>query len=125
MSYSLHSDFNRESTVDSKKLLEEMMSDVGMVTLKPSPDVKSELVLCDVLRFRLEELRLRIEIEPNIQNHSLSFGDSNCRLVENRLVNDCNSDEAYRNLVLDKISDKLLKVSEARSKAQERIRELR
>jgi predicted transcriptional regulator len=119
VTYSLHKDFNRKSDAESKKLLEEILSSVGITMIESSPDVKSELVLCDILTLRLEELRLRIEIEPNIQNHALSFGNSNCKIVENRLVNDCNKDELYRSLVNGKIAERLASLKEIREKALE------
>lgn len=75
----------------------------------PSAEEKVDYALTNILISKLEELALRIAIEPRIQNQSLSFGTSKSRLHENRLISECNKDEKFRKTILAKTKE-LLKI---------------
>ncbi|TFH24817.1 hypothetical protein E4G67_01635 [Candidatus Bathyarchaeota archaeon] len=113
VSYILHESLNRPSkSTDVENWLEESLKEKGVIFYKPSSEVKADLDIYKILGRKLKELMLRIEIEPNIQNQSLSFDNSQWRLVENDIVKKSKTDEQYRNRIIEKTEElqKLLKV---------------
>ena len=109
VSYKLHPSINLSSDAEAKKWLENMLSGLEMYVVEPSPEMKVDLALNNIIIFKLEELAFRIAIEPKIENLSLSFGKSRSRVYESNLVADCNKDAHYRSVVLAKTKE-LLKV---------------
>jgi predicted transcriptional regulator len=113
VSYILHESLNRPSkSTDVENWLEESLKEKGVIFYKPSSEVKADLDIYKILGRKLKELMLRIEIEPNIQNQSLNFDNSQWRLVENDIVKKSRTDEQYRNRLIKKTEElqKLLKV---------------
>jgi DNA-binding HxlR family transcriptional regulator len=113
VSYRLHPSINRSSDAEVKKWLEEMLGTLDIHVIEPSPEMKVDLALNNIIIFKLEELAFRIAIEPKIANFSLSFGKSRSRVYENNLVTDCNKDAHYRGVVLAKTKE-LLKIFKER-----------
>ena len=113
VSYKLHNSINKPSNAEVKSWLDDILSTLKVYTIKPSPEMKVDLALRNILALKLEELAFRIAIEPKIQNFSLSFGKSRSRVYENNLVTDCNKDAHYRGVVLAKTKE-LLKIFKER-----------
>ena len=112
VSYILHKSLNRPNkSTDVENWIEESLKEKGVIFYKPSSEVKADLDIYKILGRKLKELMLRIEIEPNIQNQSLSFENSQWRLVENDIVKKSKTDKQYRNRLIEKIEElqKLLK----------------
>lgn len=112
--YKLHNSINRQSDIDVMKWLEDSLKDFGAIFSHPSPEQEVDVALCDILSSKLEALVLRIEIEPRIQNHTLDFVSSRSKVVENDLVRECNKNEQYRKLVLDKTKEMLKNLQDKR-----------
>jgi predicted transcriptional regulator len=109
VSYKLHPSINRSSDAEAKKWLEDMLSSLDTHMIEPSPEMKVDLAINNIIIFKLKELAFRIAIEPKIENFSLSFGKSRSRVYENNLVTDCNEDAHYRSIVLAKTKE-LIKI---------------
>lgn len=119
VSYKLHESIKVPPLTEN--WLEKMQNNLNSKIIEPSPEDKVDLALTNIFLSKLKELYLRIEIEPNIQNESLSFGVGQSRSYENSLINECNKDEKYRKIILDKTKELLKFLSERRSGVFNRI----
>ena len=121
VSYKLHKSLNVPSQDENENWLEKTQNSLNIKIIEPSPEEKVDLALTNIFLSKLKELYLRIEIEPKIQRQSLSFGVSQSRTYENSLINECNKDEKYRQIILDKTKELLKFLSERRSNVLNRI----
>jgi predicted transcriptional regulator len=103
VTYGIHDSIHRSSDEESWKWIEDKLKDMGVEFFEKSPEAMAGYALYTVLSRKMEELLLRIEIEPKIGNHSLSLGKSSSITFENSLVDDCKKDIAYRNAVLEEM----------------------
>jgi len=95
VTYFIHKGIERKTEDE----LEEFLKSTGFDLIEPSPKVKAELALKNILEMKLRELVLRIEIEPKI-NMGLSFTNTQVRSYENHVIRKCRKDEKYRNSIL-------------------------
>ena len=104
VTYGLHDSIHRSSDEDWK-WLEEGLKDMGAKFYKKSPEAMAGYALYIVLSRKMEELLLRIEIEPKIGNRSLSLSKSSSIAFENSLLDNCKKDSAYRNAILKEMKE--------------------
>lgn len=83
-------------------IFEKLEEKAGASIHRPSPEVKADLDIYLILRRKIEETLQRIEIECNIPKVSLSFGNSDARLVENSVILKAQSNEEYRKRYIEK-----------------------
>jgi len=112
--YKLHESIDGKSDVEVMKWLEDSLKDNGVIFSNPSPEQEVDVALCDILSSKLEEVVLRIEIEPRIQNKTLNLVNSRSKAIENDLLRECNKNGQYRKLVLDKTKEILKNLQDKR-----------
>jgi hypothetical protein len=106
----------RTSKEETEKWLDDLLSKIpGIITENPSPEEHAGYALCNIFIHRLEEVALRLNIEPKIQNQSLSFSNSKARQYEDDLIRECNKDEEYRTVVFSKTKELIRIFSELRT----------
>jgi predicted transcriptional regulator len=100
VTYTLHKSIRRNTKEETDEWLNNMLSKIpGVIIENPSPEEHAGYDLCNILIQTLEDVALRLNIEPKIHYQSLNFSNSKARIFENDLVRECNKDEKYRNVV--------------------------
>jgi predicted transcriptional regulator len=101
VAYRVHDSIKRPN----KKALNfifEKLEEEGVIIHRSPPEVTAELDIYSILRSKIEETLQRIEIECNIPELSLSFGNSNARIIENSVILKSQSNEEYKKRYVEK-----------------------
>jgi hypothetical protein len=103
VTYGIHDSIQRSSDEEGWEWFEDNLKDMGVEVYTKSPEAMAGYALYTLLSQKMEELLLRIEIEPKIGNRSLSMSKSFGIAFENSLIAECKKDRAYRNAILNEM----------------------
>jgi hypothetical protein len=104
VTYTLHSSINRKQPSELKVLIDNL---IESSKIEHSTDNKADIAVIGVLVRTLADFVSRIEIEPEIKYHRLSFNHSSVYKYENEILSDCSKDKELKDSILKSSSEML------------------
>jgi predicted transcriptional regulator len=102
VTYTLHNSINRKPSPIIKSLLEALCE---FSKAEHSTKAKADMAIIGILVRTLADFLPRIEIEPDIKYHRLSFNHSKVYEYENQVLTDCSKDKELRTSIIESANE--------------------